>query len=86
MREDDRESFAFPLFDPWYDNGGNFLYIPSKVSLPPSDWEWMLKGNEVTADRVWVPPISSITDLRIQRGNMKPVPIDFEFPYSASAN
>ena len=22
--EDDSESFVFPFFDPWYDNGGNF--------------------------------------------------------------
>uniref|UniRef100_A0A2N9IAP6 Aminotransferase-like plant mobile domain-containing protein n=1 Tax=Fagus sylvatica TaxID=28930 RepID=A0A2N9IAP6_FAGSY len=42
--EDDRESFIFPLFDPWYDNGDNFP------------------------------------------GDMQPVPIDFEFPCSASAD
>ena len=42
--EDDRENFVFPLLDPWYDNGGNFPYIPNKVSLPPSNWEWMLRG------------------------------------------
>uniref|UniRef100_A0A2N9HMI2 Aminotransferase-like plant mobile domain-containing protein n=1 Tax=Fagus sylvatica TaxID=28930 RepID=A0A2N9HMI2_FAGSY len=56
--EDDREDFAFPLLDPWYDNG----------------------------DQVWVPPLSSISDLRIQRGDMQPVPIDFEFPCSAAAD
>jgi hypothetical protein len=37
MPEDDREDFVFPLLDPWYDNGGNFPYIPNKVSLPPSN-------------------------------------------------
>jgi hypothetical protein len=84
--EDDRESFVFPLFDPWYDNGGNFPYVPSEVSPPPLDWEWMLRGKEVTADRVWVPPLSSISDLKIQRGDMQPVPIDFKFPCSASAD
>ena len=35
--EDDRESFVFPFFDLWYDNGGNFPYVPSKVSPPPPD-------------------------------------------------
>uniref|UniRef100_A0A2N9F9W3 Aminotransferase-like plant mobile domain-containing protein n=1 Tax=Fagus sylvatica TaxID=28930 RepID=A0A2N9F9W3_FAGSY len=84
--EDDKESFVFPLLDPWYDNGGNFPYVPSEVSPPPPDWEWMLKGNKVTADRVWVPPLSSIPDLKIQRGDMQPMPIDFEFPCSASAD
>jgi hypothetical protein len=84
--EDDREDFVFPLLDPWYDNGGNFPNIPDKVSLPPSNWEWMLRGQEATADRVWVPPLSSISDLRIQRGDMQPVPIDFEFPCSAAAD
>jgi hypothetical protein len=84
--EDDRESFVFPLLDPWYDNGGNFPYVPSKVSPPPPDWEWMLRGQEVTADKVWVPPLSSISDLKIQRGDIQPVPIDFEFPCSASAD
>uniref|UniRef100_A0A2N9IES6 Aminotransferase-like plant mobile domain-containing protein n=1 Tax=Fagus sylvatica TaxID=28930 RepID=A0A2N9IES6_FAGSY len=84
--EDDRDDFAFPLLDPWYDNGGNFPNIPNKVSLPPSNWEWMLRGQEVTADRVWAPPLSSISDLRIQRGDMQPVPIDFEFPCSAAAD
>ena len=39
--EVDREDFVFPLLDPWYDNGGNFPYIPNKVSLPPPDWEWI---------------------------------------------
>uniref|UniRef100_A0A2N9H9E9 Aminotransferase-like plant mobile domain-containing protein n=1 Tax=Fagus sylvatica TaxID=28930 RepID=A0A2N9H9E9_FAGSY len=42
--EDDRESFVFPLLDPWFDNGDNFPYVPSKVSLSPPDWEWMLRG------------------------------------------
>uniref|UniRef100_A0A2N9HL11 Aminotransferase-like plant mobile domain-containing protein n=1 Tax=Fagus sylvatica TaxID=28930 RepID=A0A2N9HL11_FAGSY len=84
--EDDRDDFAFPLLDPWYDNGGNFPNIPGKVSLPPSNWEWMLRGQEATADRVWAPPLSSISDLRIQRGDMQPVPIDFEFPCSAAAD
>ncbi len=41
--EDDRESFVFPLLDPWYDNDDNFLYVPSKVSLSPPNWEWMLR-------------------------------------------
>uniref|UniRef100_A0A2N9JA03 Aminotransferase-like plant mobile domain-containing protein n=1 Tax=Fagus sylvatica TaxID=28930 RepID=A0A2N9JA03_FAGSY len=84
--EDDREDFVFPLLDPWYDNGGNFPYIPNKVSLPPSNWEWMLRGQEATADQVWVPPLFSISDLKIQRGDMQPVPIDFEFPCSAAAD
>uniref|UniRef100_A0A2N9GMW1 Aminotransferase-like plant mobile domain-containing protein n=1 Tax=Fagus sylvatica TaxID=28930 RepID=A0A2N9GMW1_FAGSY len=84
--EDDREDFVFPLLDPWYDNGGNFPYIPNKVSLPPPNWEWMLRGQEATADQVWVPPLSSISDLKIQRGDMQPVPIDFEFPCSAAAD
>uniref|UniRef100_A0A2N9IFN7 Aminotransferase-like plant mobile domain-containing protein n=1 Tax=Fagus sylvatica TaxID=28930 RepID=A0A2N9IFN7_FAGSY len=43
-------------------------------------------GQEATADRVWAPPLSSISDLRIQRGDMQPVPIDFEFPCSAAAD
>ena len=84
--EDDRENFVFSLFDPWYDNGGNFPSVPHEISPPPSDWEWMLKGEKVTADRVWVPPLSTISDLKIQRGDMQPVPIDFEFPCSASVD
>ena len=64
--EDDRESFVFPFFDLWYDNGGNFPYVPSKVSPPPPDWEWMLKDKEVTADRVWFPlfPASLISKFK----------------------
>uniref|UniRef100_A0A2N9HJJ6 Aminotransferase-like plant mobile domain-containing protein n=1 Tax=Fagus sylvatica TaxID=28930 RepID=A0A2N9HJJ6_FAGSY len=46
----------------------------------------MLRGQEATADQVWVPPLSSISDLKIQRGDMQPVPIDFEFPCSAAAD
>uniref|UniRef100_A0A2N9HVA9 Aminotransferase-like plant mobile domain-containing protein n=1 Tax=Fagus sylvatica TaxID=28930 RepID=A0A2N9HVA9_FAGSY len=57
--EDDRDDFAFPLLDPWYDNGGNFPNIPGKVSLPPSNWEWMLRGQEATADRF---PCSAAAD------------------------
>jgi hypothetical protein len=46
----------------------------------------MLRGQEATVDQVWVPPLSSISDLKIQRGDMQPMPIDFEFPCSASAD
>jgi hypothetical protein len=34
--ENDRENFAFPLFDPWYDNGSNFSYLPNEAPPLPS--------------------------------------------------
>uniref|UniRef100_A0A2N9GAC1 Aminotransferase-like plant mobile domain-containing protein n=1 Tax=Fagus sylvatica TaxID=28930 RepID=A0A2N9GAC1_FAGSY len=52
----------------------------------PGPLEWMLRGQEATADQVWVPPLFGISDLKIQRGDMQPVPIDFEFPCSAAAD
>ncbi len=84
--ENDRENFAFPLFDPWYNNGGNFPYLPNEAPPPPLDWEWMLRGKEVTADKAWILPLSNISDLKIQMGDMQPVPINFKFPCSAFTN
>uniref|UniRef100_A0A2N9HSJ8 Aminotransferase-like plant mobile domain-containing protein n=1 Tax=Fagus sylvatica TaxID=28930 RepID=A0A2N9HSJ8_FAGSY len=52
--------------------------------FPLLDWEWMLRGKEVMADKAWIPPLSNISDLKIQKGNKQPVPIDFEFPCSTS--
>uniref|UniRef100_A0A2N9INB5 Aminotransferase-like plant mobile domain-containing protein n=1 Tax=Fagus sylvatica TaxID=28930 RepID=A0A2N9INB5_FAGSY len=36
--------------------------------------------------RPWIPSLSSISDLKIQRSDMQPVPINFEFPCSASTD
>ena len=81
-----RTLIVFLLFDPWYNNGGNFPYLPNEAPPPSFDSEWMLRGKEVIADKAWIPPLSNISDLKIQRGYMQPVPIDFEFPYFASAD
>ena len=62
------------------------MYLPNEAPLPPLDCQWVLRGKEVTANKAWIPPFSSISDLKIQRGDMQPVPIDFEFPCSTSAN
>uniref|UniRef100_A0A2N9GKF6 Aminotransferase-like plant mobile domain-containing protein n=1 Tax=Fagus sylvatica TaxID=28930 RepID=A0A2N9GKF6_FAGSY len=71
-------------------DGSRFSPVPEDdredFAFPLPGPLWMLRGQEATADQVWVPPLSSISDLRIQRGDMQPVPIDFEFPCSAAAD
>uniref|UniRef100_A0A2N9FWF7 Aminotransferase-like plant mobile domain-containing protein n=1 Tax=Fagus sylvatica TaxID=28930 RepID=A0A2N9FWF7_FAGSY len=71
-------------------DGSRFSPVPEDdredFVFPPPGPLWMLRGQEATADQVWVPPLSSISDLKIQRGDMQPVPIDFEFPCSAAAD
>jgi hypothetical protein len=53
--KDERDDFAFPLMDSWYDNGGNFPYIPNEAPPPPLNWEWMLRGKEIAVNQAWLP-------------------------------
>jgi hypothetical protein len=41
-------------------------------------------GLEVVVDRAWVPYLDEISDLLIQKEDIRPVPINFEFPCAAS--
>jgi hypothetical protein len=77
---DPREGFVFP----WYESSPLFPCTSFDFSSPPRDWEWMAKGLEILVDQAWVPSLDEISDLLIQRGNIQPVPIDFEFPCVAS--
>ncbi len=40
-------------------------------------------GPKVMVDRAWVPYLDEISDLLIQKGDIRPVPINFEFPCAA---
>uniref|UniRef100_A0A2N9HT29 Reverse transcriptase Ty1/copia-type domain-containing protein n=1 Tax=Fagus sylvatica TaxID=28930 RepID=A0A2N9HT29_FAGSY len=47
-------------------------------------WNWTVTGSKVVVDRAWVPCLDEISDLLIQKGDIQPVPINFEFPCAAS--
>ena len=40
-------------------------------------------GPKIVVDLAWVPCLNEIFDLLIQRGDIQPVPINFEFPCAA---
>jgi hypothetical protein len=81
---DPREGFVFPLVDPWYESSS--LFPPRSFdSFPPlEDWDWVVTEPEVAVDRAWVPSLDEISDLLIQKRDIQPVPIDFDFPCAAS--
>jgi hypothetical protein len=80
---DSRESFTFPLMDPWYEIFPLFPYKSFDFCLPLEDWDWTVTAPEVAVDQAWVPCLDEISDLLIQKGDIRPVPISFEFPCAA---
>ena len=81
---DPREGFIFPLVDPWYKISPLFPCKSLDFSFPSEDWDWTVTRSEVVVDRAWVPCLDEISNLLIQKGDIQPVPINFEFPCAAS--
>ncbi len=81
---DPRESFVFPLMDPWYESSPLFPPRSLDFPFPMEDWDWTVTGSEATVDRAWVPSLDKISELLIQKGDIQPVHIDFDFPCTAS--
>ena len=81
---DPKEGFVFPLVDPWFEISSLFPCKSLDFSFSLEDWDWMVTGSEVTVDRAWVPCLDEISNLLIQKGDVQPVPINFEFPCVAS--
>ena len=77
---DPREGFVFPLVDPWYEISPLFPCKSFDFFSSPEDWDWTVTGPKVVVDRAWVPCLDEIFDLLIQKGDIRPIPINFEFP------
>uniref|UniRef100_A0A2N9H782 Aminotransferase-like plant mobile domain-containing protein n=1 Tax=Fagus sylvatica TaxID=28930 RepID=A0A2N9H782_FAGSY len=75
-----REGFIFPLLDLWYEISSLFPCKSFDFPSPPEDWEWTTIEPEVMVDRACVPCLNEISELLIQKGDIRPVPINFEFP------
>jgi hypothetical protein len=82
--DDPRKGFVFPLMNPWYES--SLLFLPRSLDFPfpVEDWDWTVTGSEVAVDRAWVPSLDEISELLIQKRDIQPVPIDFDFPYASS--
>ncbi len=74
----------FPLVDPWYEISPLCPCKSFDFSLPPEDWDWTVTAPEVAVDQAWVPCLDEIYNLLIQKEDIRPIPISFEFPYAAS--
>uniref|UniRef100_A0A2N9IJU8 Aminotransferase-like plant mobile domain-containing protein n=1 Tax=Fagus sylvatica TaxID=28930 RepID=A0A2N9IJU8_FAGSY len=81
---DPREGFVFLLVDPWYEIFSLFPCKSFDFPFSPEDWKWTVMGLEVMEDRAWVPCLDEIFDLLIQKEDIQPIPINFEFPCAAS--
>ena len=81
---DPREGFVFPLMDPWYESSPLFPPRSFDFSFPTEDWDWTVSGSEVAVDQAWVPSLDEVSELLILKGNIQPVPIDFDFLCAAS--
>uniref|UniRef100_A0A2N9IBE5 Aminotransferase-like plant mobile domain-containing protein n=1 Tax=Fagus sylvatica TaxID=28930 RepID=A0A2N9IBE5_FAGSY len=75
---DPKEGFVFPLVDPWFEISSLFPCKSLDFSFSLEDWDWIVTGSEVTVDRAWVPCLDEISNLLIQKGDVQPVPINFE--------
>ena len=53
-------------------------------SFPMEDWDWTVSGLEATVDQAWVPDLDEISELLIQKGDIQPAPINFDFLCAAS--
>jgi hypothetical protein len=84
--DDPREGFVFPLVDPWYESSPLFPPRSFDFSFPTEDWDWTVSGSEVAGDQAWVPSLDEVSELLILKGNIQPVPIDFDFLCAASKN
>ena len=82
--DDPREGFVFPLMDPWYESSPLFPPRSLDFPFPMEDWDWTVTGSEAAVDRAWVPSLNEISELLIQKGDIQPVPSDFDFPCTAS--
>jgi hypothetical protein len=82
--EDLREGFVFPLIDPWYESSPLFSPRSLAFSFPVEDLDWIMSGLEAAVDQAWVPNLDEISELLIQKGDIQPVPINFDFLCAAS--
>ena len=74
-----------PLQDPWYCSSSLFPVAgASKVSPPRVPKKWILKGEAHSHEIAWVLAASGILDLRFQRKELLPAPIQFLCPYGTS--
>jgi hypothetical protein len=37
---------ARPTFDPWYESGSLFPFVPVDARPPPAGWEWLVKRED----------------------------------------
>jgi hypothetical protein len=79
-----REGFVFPLIDPWYASSPLFPPKSLDFSFSMEDWDWTVSGLEAAVDQVWVPNLDEISELLIQKGDIQPAPINFDFLCAAS--
>ena len=79
-----REGFVFPLIDLWYASSPLFPPRSLDFSFPMEDWDWTMSGLEAAVDQAWVPNLDEISELLIQKGDIQPAPINFDFLCAAS--
>ena len=82
--EDLREGFVFPLIDLWYESSSLFPHRALAFPFPVEDWDWTVLGSEPAVDQAWVPNLDEISELLIQKGDIQPIPINFDFLCAAS--
>ena len=75
-----------PLPDPWYYSSLLFPTVGApKVSPPGAPKRWILKGQAPSPETAWVLVATSILDLRFQRKEFLPAPIQFLCPYGTTS-
>nr|POF27001.1 hypothetical protein CFP56_40367 [Quercus suber] len=81
------EEPLLPLQDPWYYSTSLFPAVGAPEVNPPGvPKKWILKGKAPNHEIAWVPAAFGIIDLRFQRKELLPAPIQFLCPYGKTVD
>ena len=69
-----------PLQDPWYCSSSLFPMVPTDISASDVPSQWNIRGEAPNTEIAWVPLAPGVMDLRLQRKELLPSPMQFWCP------
>ena len=66
-----------PLQDPWYCSSPLFPMVPTNISASNAPSQWNIRGESPNSEISWVSSPPGVMDLRLQRKELLPSPVQF---------
>ena len=66
-----------PLQDPWYCSSPLFPMVPTNISASNAPSQWNIRGESPNSEIAWVSSPPGVMDLRLQRKELLPSPVQF---------